>query len=78
MAYNQDVAPFASDPNKLHSKSASCHCQAFIATLFLVGGLAAGLVLYFNKTIPIGAMFGIIGGGYVLYLIIGCCCNPLR
>ena len=46
--------------------------------MFLVGGITAGVVLYLNKTIEIGPMCGIIGGGYVLYLLIGCCCNPLR
>ena len=76
-AYQGDANAFASDVNRLHSKDSSCHCQAFIATLFLVGGLAAGLILFINDTIPNWAMFCIIGGGYLFYLIIGCCCNKL-
>jgi len=78
MALNQDSAGFAADINKLHGKYSSCHCQAFIGTLFLIGGIVAGVILYLNGTVSIGVMAGIIGAGYVLYLIISCCCNKLR
>ena len=76
-ALQQDSQAFGTDVNRLRSRNSSCHCQAFIATIFFVGGLATGLILFFNDTVPLGGMLGIIGGGYLLYLIIGCCCNKL-
>ena len=48
-----------------------------IATFFLIGGITTALILFFNETIPLEVMLGIIGGSYLLYLIIGCSCNRL-
>ena len=76
------VAPneeFAQDLNQLKSKGKSKHCQAFIATFFLLAGIITGVIIYSdaNNGLPLEGLIGICGGSYVLYLIIGFCCNPL-
>ena len=71
-------ADYGEDVNQLRAKGKSRHCQALIATLLLLGGVATGVVLYMQEQLELGVMLGIIGGGYALYLIIACCCNPLQ
>jgi len=55
------------------------HCQALIATIFLIGGVTTACVLQFASSTDLGTggFVGIICGSYLLYLIIGCCCNTL-
>jgi len=49
------TSQFAQPVNQLKPQEASCHCQAFLATLMLIGGLAAGLILFLkhNPTLPL-------------------------
>jgi hypothetical protein len=77
-AYQNESAEFATDVNRLHQKGSSCHWQAFIATFILIGGSVTAAIFYLNGTFELGVMFGIIGGCYLIYLLVGCCCNPLR
>ena len=51
MALNEDSAGFAADINRLQNKNSSCHWQALIATMILVGGVVTGLVLFFDHTV---------------------------
>lgn len=51
MALNQDAEGFATDVNRLNSKKSSCHWQAFIATIILIGGIVTGLILYLDQTV---------------------------
>lgn len=71
---------FAEDLNKLKPKESSCHCQSLWATILLLGGEATGLILYFKSDVDLStdALIGICVGSYLLYLIVGLCCNPLR
>lgn len=74
------VNPF-NDPgtsNYLRGESRSAHCQAIVATVFLIGGIALAIILKATGSIGLGAMIALIVGFYLLYLCIGCCCNTLR
>jgi hypothetical protein len=75
---NQNVE-FAQDVNRLKEEKSSIHCQALVATLLLIAGLVTGLVVYFytDVQLSVGALIGICAGTYLLYLIVGCCCNSL-
>ena len=70
---------FGEDLNHLRPKDHFNHCQAFIATLLLIAGLVTANVLYFvsDVQLELGVYIGITCGTYVLYLIVGCCCNTL-
>lgn len=64
--------------NNLLKEKKSYHCQAIVATIFLVGGIVLAVILLMNKSIGIGGLIGIIVAAYLLYLLIGCCCNSLN
>lgn len=53
------------------------HCQSIFATLFLIGGIAAGIVVFLNGDVSVGEMVGILAGTYVFYLTVGRCRNKL-
>ncbi|MBP9847698.1 MAG: hypothetical protein KBD43_16705 [Saprospiraceae bacterium] len=53
------------------------HSPAIFATIFLIGGLVAGVVLYVNGSVSAEALIGICVGTYLFYLIVGFCCNTL-
>lgn len=69
------------DPGNVNylRQDSSCHyCQPICATIFLVAGLATGIILLLSKQISIGGAIAIIASAYILYLIIGCCCNSTK
>lgn len=73
----QRMSSYAEEVNKLRTQESSMHCQSLFATFFLFGGIAAGIIVYMNGSVDVGGMMGIIGGSYILYLIVACCCNKL-
>lgn len=79
MANNQYDQGFASDVNKLKQEESSCHCQSFVASILLVGGIVTGLVLFFftDAGLSVGAVVGICVGSYAVYLLVACCFNTL-
>ena len=70
---------YAAEANPLIEKKASNHIRSLIATFILFGGEGTVVGLFFGGVLEVdpGALGGICGGIYALYLILSLCCNPL-